>query len=170
MMKRRGVFGLFIVILLMLALAFPAWAVEQVNPNKSHQGQVGKSERIWKYGYFDELVGDGVNAYLYGFKYKVVAQSSSKTLTVAESGKMFATTGFISLTLPAHASGLTYSFAAKSGSVNIKPPSGHIYNICSTTNTVAYSTIVGDSLTIVSDGTDWYAFDKVGTWACKAGW
>lgn len=172
MKKSMGFLVALLFIFALLSVSVPGHAANYYSPNKNHKGNIGDSTHIWQYGYFDNLIGDGTNAYMYGFKYSVSATSASATLTAGQSGKAFVTTGSnTQLTLPSAASGLWYQFAVTSGSLYVKPASGQrIYGLCSTvTSAVVTTTSVGQSLRLFSNGTGWYVDGYYGTWSCAAG-
>ena len=107
------------------------------------------------------------------------------TVTAAESGSVFgiATTAK-TFTLPAPAAGLTYTFvntgAATNNNVIVHTTTNIIFGtftlaltivIASAENTLtntAGTSVKGDSVTLVSDGTAWYIIGSTGIWAATA--
>jgi hypothetical protein len=118
---------IFVLFLVMAFISTSALGLEVIKPTKNHKGQVGTSSRIWEYGYFDYLLGDGstgsvgnssyywpagyfTTGYIktlagdgtgtsYGHKRAVTTATSPTTLTAAQSGKIFSNYGDTSGTL-----------------------------------------------------------------------
>ena len=118
--------------------------------------------------------GDGTDAST------IVALTASATLTAAQSGKIFTlgTAGGFTVTLPAPAAGLNYQFFVK-----VAPTTAYIIASSASANKiygavasaedaagsvgcaaasdtitfVANKALIGDSVKLVSDGTNWYA-------------
>lgn len=114
--------------------------------------------------------------------------TANTTLTNADSGKIFTVaTDELTITLPAVAAGLKFTFINTGANANniitISPQStdaiwGTITLAASVVdlggvddkdliNTKA-SSIKGDSVTLISDGTDWFVAASTGIWAAEA--
>lgn len=119
--------------------------------------------------------GDGDNAA------NVVALTAASTLTASQSGKLFTlgTAGGFTTTLPAPQAGLEYEFVVKVAPTTAyiivtKGSSNVIYGTIAsgdmnaandtsaaqasdTITFVANTAVIGDSVRLISDGTNWYA-------------
>jgi hypothetical protein len=137
----------------------------------------------------DELTTNSLrvdsNGQLY-HKSLVEVANTSDTLTAAESGKTIFTTnndGYIEITLPAAADGLTYRIVSGSGNtaggihgrVYVDPADDDVISACTGANDAA-NMIIGDCiynnstsgdsvLLIATDDTGWACVDKSGTWS-----
>lgn len=121
-------------------------AVERISPYKNHTGNVGTSQRIWQYGYFDNLIGDGTNATEYGFKKSVKVLTTSETLTDADCGKVvtYATNALVTVGLPDAVAGLWFIIVNGPSTVTINPQDADII--------LAHTNAAGDSLTNTTQG------------------
>ena len=122
---------------------------------------------------------------LLGMRETTEAATTSDTVTVAESGKVFlvspATTTAI-MTLPTAAAGLNYTFVVADGNaltgpytLRLKPASTDKFVGCvsSTTDSTfangddlsaPYTPATGDSVKIVGSSTKWTCTQRIGTW------
>lgn len=171
-MKRLKAIIAFLIILFVLTfISAPAMAVEQIFPSKSHQGDIGKSNRIWKNGYFDNLIGDGTNANLYGFKDVTVVKSAAYSLLVADSGKVFTfwdqtSTNSVFL-LPVWQAGLRYTFIVSQDTSMLILPRyvDRIIGLTSTNGRVIFNSTTGDTVTLVAVAPSaWAVKSYRGTW------
>ena len=112
---------------------------------------------------------------------KVVTQSAlvgaTVVLTAADSGGVFinrSTSGSPSWTLPTNASGLTYTFVVANVTAGFTVTGGTIKAKTSATGTAISGTtltntqataVVGDTITLVADGTNWVATSQSGIFA-----
>lgn len=100
-------------------------------------------------------------------------------LTAAQSGGVFinrSTSGTPSWTLPTAASGLFYTFTVSSTTAGFTVTGGTIFaranpNGASVTGTTLTNTqataVIGDSVTLVCDGTSWRAISQIGIFAAS---
>jgi len=112
---------------------------------------------------------------------KIVALTAATTLTASQSGKLFTlgTAGGFTTTLPAPQAGLEYEFVVKVAPttayiIATKGSSNIIYGVIAsadlnaagdtgcaqasdTITFVANKAVIGDSVKLISDGTNWYA-------------
>ena len=114
--------------------------------------------------------------------------TASKTLTAGDSGKVFTVaTDALVITLPACEAGLKFTFvntgadgnniitlspAATDGIWGTITLAGSVVDLGGVANkdliNTKTSAIKGDSVTLVSDGTDWYVTASTGIWAAEA--
>jgi hypothetical protein len=91
-------------------------------------------------------------------------------LTADESGKVLNNTGATAEaynTLPAAVAGLRFTLVvADADGARFTAPSGTIY-LGPSSGTAVSSTTVGSSVTLVCDGTNWYATSGTGTWVAS---
>jgi hypothetical protein len=144
------------------------FAVGGLWSNKNHTDRIGRSDRIYQYGYFDYLIGDGVNAYEYGFQKVQTAKTASTSVLVADCGKIFTNYGApagVVFDLPAWAAGLNYTFVqASGGSLYVRTPAGAKF-LGGTAGYSVVSNTVGNTITVVAalDST-WIIQGYSGTW------
>jgi hypothetical protein len=166
----------FLAAVFLMAQVMPVVAAEQYSPSYNHRGNIGDSGRIWQYGYFDNLIGDGTNAVQYGFKRYVVSKTSSYSLTAADCGKVFNNQGAsaaIQFDLPALAAsglqGCFYTFivgTAKSVKVNPSSASSDIISsLGSSVGDAIGNATVGGSITLLAtSASEWVNVGSQGTW------
>ena len=114
--------------------------------------------------------------------------TASKTLTAGDSGKVFTVaTDALVITLPACEAGLKFTFVNTGADANniitLSPAAtdgiwgtitlaGSVVDLGGVANkdliNTKTSAIKGDSVTLVSDGTDWYVTASTGIWAAEA--
>ena len=114
--------------------------------------------------------------------------TASKTLTAGDSGKVFTVaTDALVITLPACEAGLKFTFVNTGADANniitLSPAAtdgiwgtitlaGSVVDVGGVDNkdliNTKTSAIKGDSVTLVSDGTDWYVTASTGIWAAEA--
>lgn len=167
-----------------------AWIDEMgrdVKPVWDNELSLGTSTFQWKdlwvtgTGYIDDislLNGETItnatdgdiafgNANLTGVNRKVAAKTAAYTVTAAESGGVFtnsAAEGAVTFTLPAVASGLQYTFVVVTVQNLVVNPGDNDQIILLTNadgDSITAST-AGESVTLVSDGTNWYPVGLIG--------
>lgn len=104
-----------------------------------------------------------------GYLQYVVDKTAAYTVTVAESGALFTNDGasdVITFTLPAASEGLIYTFLEQDNHVVYVDPDGteQIMSETGTAGDYIVSTAQYDSITLVSDGSNWYVTEVIGTW------
>ena len=170
-MKRRFAFLCVVVAVLMLG-ASVAWAVESYTPYRNHQGNIGSSTRVWQYGYFDNLRGDGTNATIHGFRKTVTAKTANYSVTAADCGKVFSNYGAttsVRFDMPSVSAvtGCEFTFLVSVTSSVIFEPYGTDY-LKVMTNAGGDSldnATAGSVLKVISDGYNWYPNGTAyGTW------
>jgi len=166
-MNKRAFLGVFLAAVFVVSLVGPLMAAERYSPNKNHSGNIGTSGRIWQYGYFDNLVGDGTNATQYGFKRSVKEVATGTTLTAADCGKIIVNTQSAEVTLPAPVAGCDFWFYTRVANLVVNP-STDAYYIRAHTNAAGdklQNTTVGNALYLIATSTtEWMGFNY-GTWS-----
>ena len=91
-MKKISRMVIALILAFVMTSATVSFAVEEINPNKSHKGTVGTSARIWRAGYFDfMLAGNTIgaiatHAYAAAADWTLSATELASTLLVVSSG------------------------------------------------------------------------------------
>lgn len=132
-------------------------------------------------GITGDVVGNVTGTVNAGAVTRTVAQSAlvgaTVVLTAADSGKLLinrSTSGSPSWTLPTAASGLYFSFTVASTSAGFTVTGGTIKAKTTATGTAISGTtltntqgtaVVGDSITLVCDGTNWVMVSQTGIFA-----
>ena len=131
---------------------------------------------------------DAIDLVSAGKKLDVVTVTSSITLSEADSGKVYLIgTDALTITLPATVKGVYYTFinigADGNNIITISPQSadaiwgtitlaGSVVDLSGTDDKDLINTkgtaIKGDSVTLVSDGTDWFVTASTGIWAAES--
>ncbi|OPY91881.1 MAG: hypothetical protein A4E73_01685 [Syntrophaceae bacterium PtaU1.Bin231] len=167
-MNKRAFLGVFLAAVFVVSLVGPLMAAERYSPNKNHTGNLGTSTRIWQYGYIDNLVGDGTNATLYGFKKSVKVMSATDSqLSVSDCGKVITNSNSAELLLPAPTVGCEFWFYTRVANLVVNP-STDAYYIRAHTNAAGdklQNTTVGNALYLIATSTtEWMGFNY-GTWS-----
>jgi hypothetical protein len=166
----------FLAAVFLMAQVMPVVAAERYSPSYNHRGNIGDSGRIWQYGYFDKLIGDGTNASLYGFKHYVVSKTTSYSLTAADCGKVFNNQGAsaaIQFDLPALAAsglqGCTYTFVVGTAkSIKVNPSSASSDIIPGLTghvgDAIGCATVGGAITLMATSASEWTNVGNYQTW------
>lgn len=120
-----------------------------------------------------------------GISHVIATTADTRTLAASESGAIVLATkssATQTFTLPAVAAGLMYTFVCghASGEILINPTGSVVMNTKAANAGAAVATaagtgikntaatnILGDSVTLISDGTAWYTVNQSGIWASQ---
>jgi hypothetical protein len=165
-MKKNAFLAVILAAVFAVSIVAPAMAVERISPNKNHSGNVGTSTRIWQYGYFDNLIGDGTNAKMYGFKqYVKTVTSSDSTLTAADSGKIIINSESMILNLPDAVAGLNYIIHTAVAALTVNPKDGdRIMGLAAAVGYAVKNSTAGGSLVLFSTTDSKWGAVPYGTW------
>ena len=169
-MRKNAFLAVILAAVFAVSIVAPAVAVERISPNKNHTGNVGTSTRIWQYGYFDKLVGDGVNATQYGFPMTIVNATDSLTLSNSYIGKTIVvahSSRVIKVSLPSDMTdgGWFYILNNSSTHIDVTPyPGDKIVALTNASSDTIRNSTAGNVIKMITpDGESWYGI-PYGTW------
>jgi len=151
-----------------VSIVAPAMAVERISPTKNHLGNVGTSTRIWQYGYFDNLIGDGTNATQYGYKKSVKLITTDTTLTDADCGKVitYALNASLQVGLPAAVAGLWFIIVNGPSTITINPQDAdYIRALTNAAGDAIRNTTTGNAILLIATSDSEWAGIPYGTWS-----
>ncbi len=127
---------LALVLIAALAFAGVAFSAEEYFPGKNHSGSIGKSSRVWQYGYFDYLR-------LYGGSSTYYGAPAIPTLTANRTWTFPDATGTVGLNCS-----VTHNYAATSADWTLSTAESYCSALIATNASAAVNIILPTALVV----------------------